>query len=213
MHIVIRYKKYGLLRFLSAIETANAIERHLRRSGLDIVFTQGFHKKPKISYIDPTPTGVVNLSLYVRISVKEFQECLLEKLKQTALAQLYPVNLWWTEVDPNKLVTAYKYRVLVSRDAVDFSQYDQQKTINVGKKVGQMKDFFVDVKCESLGDILLIEYTQMRNKMLHPSCLYEPLLIREPSVLVVQRTEALCNGMPLSEILEGGLNEKGSCGR
>ncbi|AEH50681.1 TIGR03936 family radical SAM-associated protein [Pseudothermotoga thermarum] len=202
MHVVIKYKKYGLLRFLSAIETANAIERHLRRTGLKMVFSQGFHRKPRISYLDPTPTGVVNLALYVRVEVETFCEKLLDELKKTALPKLYPVSLWWTEVDPNRVVTGYSYRIILDEDCVDLSNYDENKPLKTDKKEGKVGEFFQNLRFKKVGRFLILEYTQTRNKLLHPMYLCKMLMVKEPSVFIVQRTEALCGGKALSELLE-----------
>jgi radical SAM superfamily enzyme YgiQ (UPF0313 family) len=43
------FEKRGRARFLSHIETMNVIQRSLRRSGLPLYFTEGFHPHPKIS--------------------------------------------------------------------------------------------------------------------------------------------------------------------
>ncbi len=210
MYVVIKYKKYGLLRFLSAIETANAIERHLRRSGLKMVFTQGFHKKPKVSYLDPTPTGVINLALYVRVCVEEFSDTLIDNLRQTALTQLYPTDVWVTDLDPNRVVTGYKYRILLDEESIDISRYDEKSKVEVGKKLGLLKDFFMLLSFKKFDRIIALEYNQMRDRTLHPSYLYEPLLKKEPSVLVIQRVEALCyDNVPLKLLLEGKSYEKG----
>lgn len=43
------YEKRGRVRFLSHIDTLNVIQRALRRSGLPIAFSEGFHPHPRFS--------------------------------------------------------------------------------------------------------------------------------------------------------------------
>ena len=43
------YEKRGRVRFLAHIETLNVIQRALRRSGLPIAFSEGFHPHPRFS--------------------------------------------------------------------------------------------------------------------------------------------------------------------
>jgi len=65
--LILRFKKKGMLRFLSNLETIRAIERTLRRAKLPMVFSKGFHPMPKFTFLDAMPTGVVNLSLYLKV--------------------------------------------------------------------------------------------------------------------------------------------------
>ncbi|MFN3284003.1 MAG: TIGR03936 family radical SAM-associated protein, partial [Pseudothermotoga sp.] len=104
MHAIVKYKKYGFMRFLSAIETANLIERNIRRSGIPITLSKGFHQKIRISYLDPMPTGVVNLALYVRIELQYMNDGVLKKLRKSSVQGLYPSSLWWTELNFNRVV-------------------------------------------------------------------------------------------------------------
>ncbi|HBJ80671.1 DUF2344 domain-containing protein [Pseudothermotoga sp.] len=203
MFAIVRYKKYGLIRFLSAIETSNAIERNLRRSGLPLIMTEGFHQKVKVSYLDPVPTGVINLALYVRIAFKNKVEA-LNKLKRTSLCGLYPVKLWWTEMNMNRLVTSYEFRLIIPKSSVDISKYDEEKPLEVPekRKYGLMKDFFHQVSFDFKGDFAVIKYLQPKDKMVNAKYLYESILNRRDGFLLIECTEAFCNERPLSEILE-----------
>jgi len=56
------YKRYGLLRYLSHLETTAMIERVLRRTGVHFEQTQGFHQRMKLSFGQALPTGIIDLS-------------------------------------------------------------------------------------------------------------------------------------------------------
>lgn len=202
MHVVVKYKKIGLLRFLSAIETANAIERNFRRAGARMVFSQGFHRKPKISFLDPTPTGVFNLALYVRVEMKNHEPDLLSKLRLTAVRNLEPVRIWWTEEDPNKLVNGYLFRVILPFDCVDLSQFHPELEIRLEEKVGKISEFFNGVHFERVGKFIVIVYSQNRNNVVRAKYLYEPLLTRACNLILVQRLRALCDQDDLDNVLE-----------
>ncbi|MEJ5229783.1 MAG: TIGR03936 family radical SAM-associated protein [Pseudothermotoga sp.] len=204
MHAIIKYKKYGLMRFLSAIETSNAIERNIRRSGLPFALTEGFHKKPKISYLDPTPTGVVNLALYTRVDFSGRVEGVLSKLKETSLKGISPEKLWWTELNPNKLVTAYAFKILIPKKCADLSAYDSARQIVITEKSksGPISYFFENVQFNSQGEFLVIRYEQKRDRLIRARYLYQPILREEECSVLVTCTEALCDGRKLSEILE-----------
>ena len=67
----IRYARRGRLRFSSSRDFARAIERALRRAGVPMAFSAGFHPHPKISYAGAAPTGAASEAEYFEISVTE----------------------------------------------------------------------------------------------------------------------------------------------
>jgi radical SAM family uncharacterized protein/radical SAM-linked protein len=52
------YSRSGLVRFLSHLELASAIERAFARAEVPLNFTEGFHPKPRISFPGALPVGV-----------------------------------------------------------------------------------------------------------------------------------------------------------
>jgi radical SAM-linked protein len=54
----VRYAKLGRLVALSHLETMHALLRAVRRAGLPVVYSQGFHPKPRVSFGPALPVGV-----------------------------------------------------------------------------------------------------------------------------------------------------------
>lgn len=52
------YSRTGLVRFLSHLEIASAVERALARADVPVNFSEGFHPKPRISFSGALPVGV-----------------------------------------------------------------------------------------------------------------------------------------------------------
>ena len=52
------FAKTGLTRFLSHLEVASALTRALRRSGLSLRYSEGFHPHPRISFAFATAVGM-----------------------------------------------------------------------------------------------------------------------------------------------------------
>ncbi len=65
------YKRYGLLRFLSNHETMRMIERILRRTGMGLKMTEGFHQRLKLSFGQALPTGIIDRAGLFLISTDE----------------------------------------------------------------------------------------------------------------------------------------------
>jgi len=59
--IQIFYSKKGNARFFGHLELGNIIARAIRRAGIRVKFSEGFHPKPKISFDDALPVGTESL--------------------------------------------------------------------------------------------------------------------------------------------------------
>jgi radical SAM-linked protein len=67
----VRYAKRGRLRFSSTRDFQRALERALRRAGVPMAFSAGFHPHPKVSYANAAPTGTASEAEYFEISVTQ----------------------------------------------------------------------------------------------------------------------------------------------
>lgn len=67
----IQYARRGRLRYSSTRDFARALERALRRSGVPMAYSAGFHPHPKISYANGATTGAASEAEYFEISVTE----------------------------------------------------------------------------------------------------------------------------------------------
>ncbi len=63
------YAKRGKLRFTSHRDVARAFERAVRRAGLPMAYSQGYHPHPKISWVGAAPTGAASEAEYVEIGL------------------------------------------------------------------------------------------------------------------------------------------------
>ena len=53
----LRFSKRGNLRFIGHRDLLRAVERVLRRARLPVAMSQGFHPKPRVSYLSALPLG------------------------------------------------------------------------------------------------------------------------------------------------------------
>ncbi|HZB66946.1 MAG TPA: TIGR03936 family radical SAM-associated protein [Ornithinibacter sp.] len=93
----IRYAKRGRLRFSSTRDFSRALERALRRAGVPMAFSAGFHPHPLISYANAAPTGTASEAEYFEIRVTERVDP--ESLR-AALDEALPQGLDVLEVVP-----------------------------------------------------------------------------------------------------------------
>lgn len=69
--IRLRYAKRDRMRFCSHRDFARAFERSLRRAGIPMAYSAGFHPHPRISYVGAAPTGVASEAEYLEIALAE----------------------------------------------------------------------------------------------------------------------------------------------
>ena len=67
----VRYAKRGRLRFSSTRDFQRALERALRRAGVPMAFSAGFHPIPRCRTANAAPTGTASEAEYFEISVTE----------------------------------------------------------------------------------------------------------------------------------------------
>jgi len=65
----IRYTKRGRLRFTSHRDIGRALERAVRRAGIPVAYSHGFHPHPRISYAGASPTGAASEAEYLEIGL------------------------------------------------------------------------------------------------------------------------------------------------
>lgn len=85
-----RYAKRGRLRFSSTRDFQRALERAVRRAGVPMAFSAGFHPHPKISYANAAPTGTASEAEYFQLQLT--QRCDLDELR-AALDGSLPADL------------------------------------------------------------------------------------------------------------------------
>jgi radical SAM-linked protein len=88
--IRLRFTKTGDLRFLSHHDLMRLMERLLRRAGMPLRFTAGFHPKPKIVFANALSLGIVGRQEVVEI---EFEGALEPAAVLSALTTLAPDGL------------------------------------------------------------------------------------------------------------------------
>jgi radical SAM family uncharacterized protein/radical SAM-linked protein len=71
MHVRIWYSKKGPASFFSQLELQDIFERALRRAGLPVSFSKGFHPLPLLSFGRALPVGVSSLEEWVNVFFRE----------------------------------------------------------------------------------------------------------------------------------------------
>jgi radical SAM family uncharacterized protein/radical SAM-linked protein len=116
------YRKTGNARFFGHLELGNIFSRAIRRAGISVKYSQGYHPIPKLSFDDPLPLGMESQGEYVRLPVSQRHQC--NEVMQSLNAQL-PEGLAITGC---RLKSEEKKSH--GSDAKTFSVYLQQVTVD-----------------------------------------------------------------------------------
>ncbi len=73
--IEIVYSKTGAAKFFGHLEMVNLFTRAIRRAGIKLKYTQGFHPKPKMSFHNPLPVGMESEEESFYITLREPADC------------------------------------------------------------------------------------------------------------------------------------------
>ncbi|PLV59195.1 TIGR03936 family radical SAM-associated protein [Thermotoga sp. KOL6] len=193
MKIVLRFKKRGMKRFLSTLESIKFVERALRRAEFPLIFTEGFHPKPKMSFLDAMPVGVVNLAFYVEVHVKSISIDYVENLKKNLPNDFFLENVWIFDESINKIVTSYRFKIITPH-YIDLLSKEVEKK---GKKL-LFKENVEDFEVSRLRKYYIFRYTQRRERLINPF-----LLIEKADFFLPICEEALVEGgETLSNLLE-----------
>ncbi|AMW32189.1 TIGR03936 family radical SAM-associated protein [Fervidobacterium islandicum] len=191
--MILLFKKKGLLRFLSAIETSNAIVRTLLRSGMKIQYSEGFHPKPRVSFLDTVATGVVDLALYVNVKLEhEASDLDIESwkgiIRNVAVQGLELVEIFPSDINLNEIVTSYEY-LLFSREPLDLNRPVQKHSGKLFIPAEMMNRYELILK----NGLYVVKYTIERQKI------FNPYLI--DGVFLAVRTKAFYGTVELREFL------------
>jgi len=67
----VKWGRKGLTRFLSHLDNLRVIERAIRRSGLPVEYSQGFHPHMRLSFGPPLPVGYSSEAEYFDVSLEQ----------------------------------------------------------------------------------------------------------------------------------------------
>ncbi|MEJ5257737.1 MAG: TIGR03936 family radical SAM-associated protein [Fervidobacterium sp.] len=193
--MILLFKKKGFLRFLSAIETANLITRTLIRSGLKLQYSEGFHPKPKISFLDSTPTGVIDLALYVSVQldaektsheIKKAQ--ILKSVNEVSPFGLELADVFDVEVNLNRVVDEYEYLVF-SKEEINLKKEFKKHSGKVFIPSELLRDFHIVLR----NGIYVLKYRIAKDNIFNPYLLN--------GVFLVTRKRAFAKELDLHNLL------------
>ena len=117
----VRYAKLGRLAFLGHLDTARVLMRLLRRAGIEVAYTRGFHPKPSFTFAPALSLGVNAMAELFDLDIEAFggtgQE-LLARIEEVAPEGLVFTGCWELDETSRSLAQIISAYDLVIRPAV-----------------------------------------------------------------------------------------------
>jgi len=154
------YTKRNQARYFGHLELVNIFHRALKRAGITVRFSEGFHPKPKISFDDPLPVGIESqqerfiISAPDYIRPQEVKDMLNEHLPgglEINACQIAP------QKSPTTLRRRIRYRIALTEGQFDktlLRAFNEQSdfTITLSGRKGKLKK--IDLKDIVVNSIL-----------------------------------------------------------
>jgi len=123
----VHYRKTGRLRWLSHLELLRALERSVRRAGLEYAVTQGFNPHMKVAFGPALPVGTAGENEYYDVWLTRYTVAseVLARLQRTTPQDIAPLDARYVgESDPSlgASITIAVYRVAVTGKESSASQ-------------------------------------------------------------------------------------------
>lgn len=168
-----RFVKQGDLRYLSHLELIKAIERGIRRAGLEMVYSEGFHPHPKLSFGPALSVGIASCDEYFDMElVREYPEAkILEDLNRVLSEgiKVLAVKKILQRVKPlNAIINRASYIVMLKVDPGErleiFNQLNQLTSLTIievarkskeGQKIVNIRPWLHNLTIGIKGDNLL----------------------------------------------------------
>lgn len=150
LRLRVMFSKTDMMRYLSHRELMTAISRALRRAEIPILYSQGFHPSPKMSFGPPLSVGVAGLKEYFDLEAKAgdwiraFKELLNETLpKGIRITGHFVIPRNTPSLD--SFIKRYEYEILCPdltqvRQSLNTEAIIERETKEGNKKTIDLKD-------------------------------------------------------------------------
>jgi radical SAM family uncharacterized protein/radical SAM-linked protein len=92
--IRLRFTKTGLTRFMSHLDLVRLFDRAARRANISLVYSQGYHPRPKMAFGPPLSLGVGSIAEYLDLDVEMGYESDFQERLNTVLPAGIQILTW-----------------------------------------------------------------------------------------------------------------------
>ncbi len=114
--IRIKFHKLGLMKYIGHLDTQRYFQRVIRRSGIDVAYSEGFSPHQILSFAQPLSVGVESLGEYFDLEVKSYasSEDMMKRMNEFSTEEARVIGMSLLPERPEKAmaeVSAASYTV------------------------------------------------------------------------------------------------------
>jgi radical SAM-linked protein len=168
--VVVDYSKQGQAKYFGHLELVNIFNRAVRRSGIAVRYSQGFHPKPRISFDDALPIGMESQSelMYVQLEDEISMEALRDRLNEQLPDGLVVNECRCLREPPERAANkAVTYEITLSREVFDdqrLRDFEKSAHLVIVRSNGKGVSKRVDLR-EAVIDVERLNAKQLRLKI------------------------------------------------
>ena len=147
--IRLTYEKVEQARYFGHLELISIMTRALRRTGIPIRYTEGFHPKPKMSFGDPLPVGIESRAeqMLIWVGPGRYRERIVDAMNQQLPAGIRVVSADAARKLPVTTATSYRIRTAKTGfDAAAISRFTAAASWAFTKSARSGKEKTLDLK-------------------------------------------------------------------
>ena len=185
--IKVTFSKIHQARFLGHLEMVNIIIRAIRRAGIPVKYSEGYHPKPKISFSDPLPLGMEGLkesfilTVYEHVKPRDVLAALKHQLPEGLVVQDCKIEF---SKKPSQAPKPITYVIRLSDGCFDENDLESflksdQWIIYLANKKG--REIAVDLKqaviriCLKSPETLELSILEQKGKTVRPADILGPV--------------------------------------
>jgi radical SAM family uncharacterized protein/radical SAM-linked protein len=167
----IHYARSGRAAFLSHLDLMRAVTRNLRRTGLKLKYTEGFHPMPRISASKALPLGYRSIAEWIDVWMEQEIDTdeLIRKLRAKAFSGIEFLNAVAYE-KKNSQNPELENFAIVLRKSGEISQYEQKIDLFISAGSFQVslkrKDLPVEIDIKTIINSISLNSDMLINKII-----------------------------------------------
>ena len=123
MRIRIKFRKYGVMRFIGHLDIMRYFQKAMRRANIDIAYTEGFSPHQIMSFAAPLGVGITSDGEYLDIEAKS------TKSTQESIAALNSVMVDGIEITQYVALRQDEKKAMTAVGAADYIVYFKMRLI------------------------------------------------------------------------------------
>lgn len=95
MKVRIKFKKYGIIKFIGHLDVMRSFQKNFRRTGIDVAYSKGFSPHQLMSFSSPLGVGITSDGEYLDLTVNSIttRQDMMDKINSTSVEGIDIVDI------------------------------------------------------------------------------------------------------------------------